>query len=185
MIFKDIVKDNFKKPEVTIFIINSFKLIQTMSKVLEEESPQTPLQKKEMDTLGLPMQPKVLDQISPSPNRKSENQVKEIVEAIQDKVKDFNPDADPESEFDTTESIGWFEMCNRYMDCADRTKFYLGLFAALLFGGSMPAFCLLFGDMIDSVGSSDGSDSDSFKSLQTQAVYMVYIGLVVWISSWF
>ena len=55
MIFKDIVKDNFKKPEVTIFIINSFKLIQTMSKVLEEESPQTPLQKKEMDTLGLPM----------------------------------------------------------------------------------------------------------------------------------
>jgi len=26
-----------------------------MSKVLVEESPQTPLQKKEMDTLGLPM----------------------------------------------------------------------------------------------------------------------------------
>jgi ATP-binding cassette, subfamily B (MDR/TAP), member 1 len=71
------------------------------------------------------------------------------------------------------------------MDCADRTKFYLGLLSALVFGGSMPAFCLIFGDMIDSVGSSDGSDSDSFKSLQTQAVYMVYIGLVVWISSWF
>jgi len=26
-----------------------------MSKVLAEESPQTPLQKKEMDTLGLPI----------------------------------------------------------------------------------------------------------------------------------
>jgi len=76
-------------------------------------------------------------------------------------------------------------MCNRYMDCADRTKFYLGLFAALLFGGSMPAFCLLFGDMIDSVGSSDGSDGDSFSSLQTQAKYMMYIGLGVWMFSWF
>ena len=185
MILKTQSRDSFKRPEVSIFINNSFKFIQTMSKVLAEESPQTPLQKKEMDTLGLPIQPKVLDQTSLSPNRKSENQVKEIVEAIQDKVKDFNPDADPESEFDTTESIGWFELCNRYMDCADRTKFYLGLFASLFFGGSMPAFCLLFGDMIDSVGSSDGSDGDSFSSLQTQAKYMIYIGLGVWMFSWF
>jgi len=53
------------------------------------------------------------------------------------------------------------------------------------FGGSMPAFCLLFGDMIDSVGSSDGSDGDSFSSLQTQAKYMIYIGLGVWMFSWF
>ena len=101
---------------------------------------------------------------SASPNRRTDDQLKEIVEAVQDKTKDFNPDADPDSEFTTTENMNWLTMCNRYMSGADRVKFYSGLLASLLFGGSLPAFCLLFGDMIDGVGQT-GADSSGFDSL--------------------
>ena len=101
---------------------------------------------------------------SASPNRRTDDQLKEIVEAVQDKTKDFNPDADPDSEFTTTENMNWLTMCNRYMSGADRVKFYSGLLASLLFGGSLPAFCLLFGDMIDGVGQT-GADSSNFEIL--------------------
>lgn len=164
--------------------------IAAKATIQEEESPdfKSPKQNKEMDALGLPeTEMKML--ASPSPNRKSENQLKEIVEAIEDKIKDFNPDADPTSEFATTESIGWFAMCYRYMDSLDQAKFISGLTASVLFGGSLPAFCLLFGDMIDGVGETgvnpDPNDTSGFDGLQTQAKWMIIIGLGVWCFSWF
>lgn len=45
------------------------------------------------------------------------------------------------------------------------------------FGAAMPAFCLIFGDMIDSVGGAGGG----FEDLKTQALYMVYLGLATWV----
>lgn len=48
----------------------------------------------------------------------------------------------------------------------------------------MPAFCLLFGDMIDGVGNTS-ADTDQFGMLQTQAKYMVIIGAGCWVFSWF
>ena len=75
------------------------------------------------------------------------------------------------------------------MDSADQAKFVSGLTASVLFGGSLPAFCLLFGDMIDSVGETGGendpNDTSGFDSLQTQAKYMIIIGFGVWMFSWF
>ena len=54
-----------------------------------------------MDALGLPeTEMKMLKTVaSPSPNRKSENQLKEMVEAIEEKIKDFNPDIAADAEF--------------------------------------------------------------------------------------
>lgn len=121
---------------------------------------------------------------SPSPNRRTENQLKEITDAVTEKVKSYNPDIDPDSEFTTTEKMGWFTMCYRYMDGADQVKLISGLTASVLFGGSLPAFCLLFGDMIDGVGNT-AADTDQFDMLQTQAKYMIYIGIGVWMFSWF
>ena len=42
----------------------------------------------------------------------------------------------------------------------------------------MPAFCLLFGDMVDGVGGVN-----SFDSLGDSALYMLYIGVVVYVVS--
>lgn len=107
---------------------------------------------------------KIMGVGSPSPNRKSENQLSEITEAVKEKVKDFDPNFDPESEFTSTEQMSWFKMVYRYMDGSDQIKFYAGFFASVLFGGSLPAFCLLFGDMIDGVGNT-AADTDQFDIL--------------------
>jgi hypothetical protein len=74
------------------------------------------------------------------------------------------------------------------MDCNDRIMLYLGQAGAILFGASLPAFCLLFGNMIDGIGKAGADTSDSssgYDALQTQAKYMIYIGFGVYIFSWF
>lgn len=47
----------------------------------------------------------------------------------------------------------------------------------------MPAFCLLFGDMIDGVGGANGANS--FESLSDSSLLMVYISFGVFIVSFF
>lgn len=111
----------------------------------------------------------------------------EIIEAVEKKVKTYDPNKNTDSEFESTEQIGWFEMITRFMDGKDQIKLIGGLFGSALFGAALPAFCLLFGNMIDGVGQTGAdtsSESSGFDQLQTQAVYMVYIGLGVWMFSW-
>ena len=56
--------------------------------------------------------------------------------------------------------------------------FFLGCTASLIFSMSLPGFCLLFGDMIDSVGSNDG-----FSMLGVQAKWMIIIGSIGFVFS--
>jgi ABC-type bacteriocin/lantibiotic exporter with double-glycine peptidase domain len=44
--------------------------------------------------------------------------------------------------------------------------------ASMLFGGAMPGFCLIFGEMIDGVGGAEGIDS-----LKEQGIIMVLVGV--------
>jgi hypothetical protein len=79
----------------------------------------TPQKKKEIEmdnlgfTAGADSKKKFMN--SPSPARKTENQIKEISRAIETKVlasglKAGDPPVDPDSEFYTTDKIGWFAM---------------------------------------------------------------------------
>jgi hypothetical protein len=43
-------------------------------------------------------------------------------------------------------------MISRHADCRDYTLLILGTIAATAFGAALPAFCLLFGNMIDGLG---------------------------------
>jgi hypothetical protein len=58
-------------------------------------------------------------------------------------------------------------MVARERSTSDQVKFLIGATMASLLGAALPAFCLIFGEMIDGVadtGSSDGDD-EQFNSL--------------------
>ena len=59
-------------------------------------------------------------------------------------------------------------MIARERSSIDCIKLMIGAFAATCIGAALPAFCLVFGEMIDGVagtGSSDG-DEGEFNALQ-------------------
>ena len=68
-------------------------------------------------------------------------------------------------------------MAFRYASSCDKILFTIGLGSSIIFGCALPAFSLMFGEMIDSVGGY------SYEMLSIQAKYMVYIGLGVYLVS--
>lgn len=112
--------------------------------------------------------------------------MEELRDCIAKKVKGFNPNKDEESEFDTTEKISWWKIVRRHMSTADTLKFATGCFTSAMLGAALPAFCLVFGEMIDGVAdtsSSNGNDSE-FNALQKQAFFMLYIGCGLFFIGW-
>lgn len=75
--------------------------------------------------------------------------------------------------------MGFCALISRHMDGNDKMLFILGVSGSLLFGASLPGFCLFFGGMIDEMGG------DSFAGLQEQAKMMLIIGAGVYIFAWF
>jgi hypothetical protein len=94
----------------------------------------------------------------------------QLCDIIAKKTKTYDPEAgqDGEAEFDTTEKIGWWGMVARERSTTDLIKFILGLIAATGIGASLPAFCLIFGEMIDGVAGVEADDDsgDGFNALQ-------------------
>lgn len=70
-------------------------------------------------------------------------------------MEKFNPDeeVDEESEFTTTETMGFFELIGREMSYGDAILFWTGIMSAVIFGSAMPGFSLFFGEMIDDLGT--------------------------------
>jgi len=50
----------------------------------------------------------------------------------------------------------------RNADCTDKVIWYIAFISSSLFGCALPGFCLLFGDMIDSIGGV--GDYDMLKT---------------------
>ena len=73
---------------------------------------------------------------------------------IEEKVSKFKPDEDedPEAEFTGSNLISVTDLLYRYSTPGDRIYMYCGVSAAFGFGASLPGFCLVFGEMIDSMG---------------------------------
>jgi len=59
---------------------------------------------------------------------------------------------DQNSEFTGKEGVSFFQMINRHANLKDYILFIIGIIAASGFGAAMPAFCLIFGNMIDGLG---------------------------------
>ncbi|PIN03579.1 Multidrug/pheromone exporter, ABC superfamily [Handroanthus impetiginosus] len=66
----------------------------------------------------------------------------------------------------------------------DYVLMFVGSVGACLQGAALPVFFLLFGRMIDSLGSLS-SDPHRFSSeVSKYALYLVYLGIIVWLSAW-
>ena len=102
-------------------------------------------------------------------------------ELVSTKVASFDPsDVVTTSEFGTLEQISYRELVFRYASISDKLMCGSAWLASMLFGASLPAFTLIFGEMIDSIGANSG-----FESLGTQAKWMLFIGAGVYVFSFF
>jgi len=98
-----------------------------------------------------------------------------VVEA---KIAAFDPAAadDEESEFTSTETVGLTQLVGRQANACDKLLAAGGAMSAFLFGVANPAMLLLFGEMVDSLGSMDSSEEEGMSSLKEMAFYQLYVG---------
>jgi len=63
----------------------------------------------------------------------------------------------------------------RYADGTDKIMSALAILTSIIFGASMPAFMVIFGELIDSMGSSTSADASGFDNLGGSSMIMVYV----------
>ena len=72
------------------------------------------------------------------------------------------------------------------MSCGDKALICIGYGGAVIYGSALPAFCVLFGGMIDNVGEQDYDGSTGMNSmdmLKFNAIFMVIAGVVLWFAA--
>lgn len=96
-------------------------------------------------------------------------------------MSEYDEKDDGARTFKETEEIGFMYLVRKYWDCTDKIMFYIGMGTSCLMGASLPAFCFLFGQAIDSVGEQEYDETDNaFSGLKNNSIYMVGAGLVLW-----
>ena len=73
-------------------------------------------------------------------------------------------------------------MLNRYSTTCDKILLWNGLFWSFIFGSSMPAFSIVFGELVDDLGAQQpGSGKEN--PMKTNTVYMLYVAAFTFLSS--
>lgn len=109
---------------------------------------------------------------------------KEVHDAIVTLTKDFDPDAqeqDAELEFQEKEEVSNCEMFNRFANGGDKILLYLGFFFSGLLGCAFPSFNLVFGALIDDMGSQQPGSGKN--PMQDNFIFMVIVAGAVLITS--
>lgn len=124
------------------------------------------------------------DRGSGSGQRKAEDDMNDMRKLIEKRVAAYVPDdqQDENAEFTGTDMISISSLLFKYADSTDLCYYYCGILASIGFGGALPGFCLFFGDMIDSMGTST-TGKDGFSGLTDSALTMIYFSFFVWFSS--
>ena len=73
---------------------------------------------------------------------------------------------------------------SRQWDGSDILLLVFGFIGAIGFGATAPAFCVIFGEMLDDMGMSASSDN-GIENLKWQAKVLVIIGVYAWIVAFF
>lgn len=109
-----------------------------------------------------------------------------MYDTVADAVKNFDPDAeerDESLEFHETEAVGYFEMLTRFSNGCDKALLCIGFFWSMVFGGAMPGFSVVFGELIDDLGAQEpGGGSNPMKD---NTLLMLYVALFAFVSSAF
>lgn len=98
------------------------------------------------------------------------------------KIAKYDPSDNTEaSEFGTFEKISFSELVFRFSSRSDKMMFVIGWIASTFVGAALPGFSLIWGDMIDSIGGAKGD----LDTLETQALYMGYVGVGTFVFCYF
>jgi len=112
----------------------------------------------------------------------AEDPVTKLREVVSSKIAKYDPSDNTEaSEFGTFEKISFSELVFRFSSRSDKMMFVIGWIASTLVGAALPGFSLIWGDMIDSIGGAKGD----LDTLETQALYMGYVGVGTFVFCYF
>ncbi|XP_015946102.1 ABC transporter B family member 19 [Arachis duranensis] len=89
----------------------------------------------------------------------------------------------PEAEKKKEQSLPFFKLFS-FADKYDYMLMISGTIGAIVHGSSMPVFFLLFGQMVNGFGKNQMDLNKMTQEVSTYALYFVYLGLVVCISSY-
>jgi hypothetical protein len=98
-------------------------------------------------------------------------------------TKSFRLNEDGNVFEDTQVNRGLLEIVNKYASGKDKCYLYSGLFCAFIFGGCIPAFLYLFGELVDELGKSTSVYDYDFSILNRICVITMILGVVVFIVS--
>ena len=75
-------------------------------------------------------------------------------------------------------------MVTKFADGTDKALFGVGIVASIITGLGLPSFVFLFGDIINTFGDPQHPDK-MIKAINTIALEMTIIGLIIWFFSYF
>lgn len=130
---------------------------------------------------------KVADAVTASGGATSSDKIKEIKDTVLERTKDFDPneqEKDENLEFHETDVSTMGELFHRFATGGGLVLLYIGLFFSFIFGASLPAFCVVFGELIDDMGNMEatkegGFDEDAPHPMQENSVFMAYVAIGV------
>lgn len=99
---------------------------------------------------------------------------------IEEKVAGYAREHQTDSE--GAAMIGVGDILFRYADRTDKFYFFCGAVASVGFGAALPGFCLLFGNMVDSMGAAT-KGKDGFIDLKDSGLHLAYFSVFVWLTS--
>lgn len=97
------------------------------------------------------------------------------------KIESYDPTKTGEESEWEGEQLGWFNMVLRFSNCTDHMLLWSGIVGAAIFGACLPGFCYYFGTMIDETASASVGANNS---LEEQSYYMIGIGVISFLMSW-
>jgi len=74
-----------------------------------------------------------------------------------------------------------FRQLYRYITWKDRLLLLLGCLGSIALGASMPVFSIVFGELLDSFGSTEAEMVDNVRKY---AVYVIYVGAGAFVAAW-
>ena len=77
---------------------------------------------------------------------------KKLLKDLDEKIENTKIGDDEEESVDMSEAMPYFKMLLTYADGSDKCYLAIGWSLAMLTGAGLPAFSVLFGDLVDGTG---------------------------------
>ena len=110
-----------------------------------------------------------------------EAELKDFLESVESLTKTYDPSKDlgseEQSEYESTEKVGYCNMIFRYADGGDKCLFTIATIMSIGFAAMMPGFAIMMGELMGDVGGN------SLESLGDNLWVMVGLGGICFVSA--